>query len=132
MDVVTSSNAGQFTKEGYSRTEIGDDLTLVTSKDTDSLPITTLRIDFEPCVEYWKQSSAPDTQPLPNEIVQVPECEPERNTGLTIDERFSSATHWSVNELDMMKENGVYHELYNEEPEKASYAMGFSLKSWTL
>ena len=34
-------------------------------------------------------------------------------TGLTYDERYEAAKNWQMNELDIMKENGVFEELYN-------------------
>ena len=54
---------------------------------------------------------------MPNEISQDNECAPEKMTGLTFDERYVAASKFSMTEADIMKENGVYDELYNEEPE---------------
>ena len=54
-----------FTSSGYSQIEDyfdeDQELVIVYSKEHDSLPVTTFRVDYEPCVEYWKQSSAPYT-----------------------------------------------------------------------
>lgn len=35
-----------------------------------------------------------------------------------------------MSEMDIMKENGVYDELYNEEPEQAIDMMNFDMDEW--
>ena len=68
--------------------------------------------------------------PLPNEIQNYGECEPEFNTGLTFDDRYVAASKWEMSEADIMKENGVYEELYNEEPEVAISRMDFDYEDY--
>ena len=57
-------------KSDYKVLKLSFDQALVYSKSTNSLPITTIRIENQPCVTAEKVSSAPGTLPLPNEIMQ--------------------------------------------------------------
>ena len=49
---------------------------------------------------------------------------------MTYDERYQAASKFSISELDMMKQNGVFDELYNEEPEPAIDTLNFDMDTY--
>ena len=107
-------------------------LALVASKSFDSLPITTLRVESEPCLEPNQVSSINGTKTLPNEVMQAEMCTKEVNTGKTYDGRYQATqAFYRLSEWDIMKENSVLDRLYRQKPEKSWLNSGSnSLLAW--
>ena len=101
--------------------KLQSDLNIVYSKKTDSLPITSMRIEDKPCADPGVFSSASGTYGLPSEVMKPSTCQLEKNTGKTFDERYSQASIFQMSEMDIMKENGVYERLYKQEAEAVGY-----------
>ena len=80
------------------------------------MPPTTIRVTYEPCLDHMSASAGEGTKRLPMEVMQSTECPFEPNTGLTYDERFREISEWETNETKIMRDNGVYDRLVNEEP----------------
>lgn len=93
------------------------DQVIVFSKDEDSLPITTIKVENQPCADPHTNSDSAGTKTLPNEMQRNGECKPEVNTGLVFDDRFDSASNWEMSEAELMRQNGVFDSLYNMQPE---------------
>ena len=64
------------------------DVNIVYSKLTDSLPITSMRVENKPCVDPALFSTLNNTMTLPNEVMKGEVCEKEQNNGLIHDERY--------------------------------------------
>ena len=88
--------------------KLSNDQALVYSKHTNSMPPTSMRVEFQPCVDPDTMSSSPGTVALPNEVQPAGSCEKEPSTGLILDARYSAAQFWEYSETSIMQENGVF------------------------
>lgn len=61
MDIVSQVEAASYESKGFQSTYMNSDNVIVFSKDWDSLPITTIKVENKPCVEPWKSSDAAGT-----------------------------------------------------------------------
>jgi len=66
IDIVTASKGHK--DDDYESVSFTGDKQIIFSKSVDSLPITTIRLENEPCAEGWKTSDGSGTIPLPNEV----------------------------------------------------------------
>jgi len=114
IDVVSLETAKALEQKGYQSSPLWDDLALVFSKTTDSLPITSIRVEHKPCALSDYISSKNGTISLPNEVMQAGECPVEPNTGFLTDERYKAAQLWSLSEAEIMRENHVF-DLFREQ-----------------
>lgn len=130
IDIVDALQTQSYEVSGYSVIRLNNNQALVYSKNTNSMPPTSMRVEFKPCMAAEKVSAAPGTVSAGNEILKVEECTQEINTKLTIDDRYTATKLWSVSEGDIMKENGVYERLYREELQDSSLTYLRSHQSW--
>ena len=70
---------------------LSHDLTLVYGKSENSLPITTVKVESQPCADPNQVSASSGTLSLPNEIMAVGLCVKQEFTGYTNDGRFKAA-----------------------------------------
>ena len=63
--------SGKAFSNGMASQELPEGLALVTSRQYDALPITSFRVESEPCLEPNQVSSRNGTQTLPNEVMQA-------------------------------------------------------------
>lgn len=83
---------------------------LVYSKNETSLPITTLKVESQPCLDPKQQSNNYDKAFYIAEVMQST-CKPEYNTGLVFDDRFTEFKAWATDEYTVQKDNGVFSAL---------------------
>ena len=70
------------------------------SKLEDSLPLTSIRIEYKPCLDSWQQSSSSNLTFLATESMQM-SCEKELNTGVIFDPRYKQLPTFFATEYDV-------------------------------
>lgn len=72
MDIIDAASAKSLRSRdsSYKGISLPESLELVYSKSTDSLPMTSFRVESEPCVQPEQISFTPGTQTLPNEVME--------------------------------------------------------------
>ena len=120
IDVMGEAEAKQYELPqyvgDYHVVRLGTDQALVYGKNVNSLPITSVRVESQPCADPLQVSSSTGTVALPNELSDLKLCERQQSTGFTQDGRFKKASNWEMTEGDIMRENGVFERLYKQDP----------------
>jgi len=117
IDIVEEPYAHElYIKGSHLSLPLPESKALVFSKTTDSLPLTSFKIENAPCLQTEQVSFAKGTETLPNEVMQAGECQKEPNTGKTLDLRYKAAHIFSMSEKDIMVENNIFDRLYRETP----------------
>ena len=92
MDIVGTLKELSYVGGGYEMLSIDGEHTLVYSKSTDAMPVTSIKVQNSPCLNHENVSAAAGTSPLPNEVLQIGDCP------WDIDSRYVEASDWEYSE----------------------------------
>ena len=97
IDIVKTRDLKSYEQRGYKAVMLEGERYVVYSKREDSLPITTIKIEAQPCASSWISSEAEGTVPLANEVLKDVTCQPDKGSGLTVDDRYTPVSKWAMN-----------------------------------
>ena len=115
MDIVSPIKEITYQTGSYNMLGIDGDHTLVYSKSYDAMPVTSIKVQNSPCLNYEDASASAGTASLPSEVLQAGDCPSDT------DSRYTEASDWEFSEGSIMRENGVFDRLYNQEPSSVNH-----------
>ena len=118
MDIVSPVKEIEYKMGSYDMLGIDSDHTLVYSKSFDAMPVTSIKVQNSPCLNYEDASASAGTAPLPSEVLQVGDCPSDT------DSRYTEARGWEFSEGSIMRESGVFDRLYYQEPSSVNHDDG--------